>query len=254
MAYFLLGLAALILVLVAGHSLSNTNPALLARVVRGAGGTIAVGLALVLLARGAVAFAIPVGTFGLWLLSHALDSPAASGTASSGPSRTSQVKTDTLEMALDLDTGEVAGRVIKGRYAGQKVEDMAPADLAALWSDCQFSDPQSAQIIEAYLDRRHPTWRDDMARASGKEDGGGTGQDDAGSGANRGSRTGARATSMTVAEAFEVLGLRRDADRDAVLSAHKSMMLKYHPDRGGSDYFAAKLNEAKSVLLNHLDG
>ena len=72
-------------------------------------------------------------------------------------------------MELDHDTGEIRGRVLKGFFAGRDLETLAPVEMAHLWQDCRFADPQSAQIIEAYLDRAHPTWREDMARARGRE-------------------------------------------------------------------------------------
>jgi len=98
-----------------------------------------------------------------------------------------------------------------------------------LWQDCRFSDPQSAQIVAAYLDRLHPTWHEDMARQSGQSaDGEGR---------------------MTREEALEILGLASGASEDDIRRAHRELMMKLHPDRGGSTYLAAKINEAKDVLL-----
>ena len=133
-------------------------------------------------------------------------------------------------MELDHDTGEMRGRVLKGLFVDRSIESLTPVDMALLWQDCRNTDPQSAQIIEAYLDRIHPTWREDVARGESK----------------MGSGPGGR---MTPKEAFEILGLAPSASEDEIRSAHRDLMLKLHPDRGGSTYLAAKINEAKDVAL-----
>ncbi len=102
--------------------------------------------------------------------------------------------------------------------------------MAQLWQDCRFADPQSAQVVEVYLDRAHPTWREDMART-----GGGEGP--------------AMSGSMTRAQALDVLGLSEGASEDDIRRAHRDLMMKVHPDRGGSTFLAAKINEAKDVLI-----
>jgi DnaJ-domain-containing protein 1 len=103
--------------------------------------------------------------------------------------------------------------------------------MAQLWQDCRFADPQSAQILEAYLDRVHPTWREDLSRTEGEE------------------RATASAGKMTREQALDILGLEPGASEEDIRRAHRELMMKVHPDHGGSTFLAAKLNEAKDVLL-----
>ena len=138
--------------------------------------------------------------------------------------------TEHLEVELDHDTGDIRGRVLKGFFAGRLLEDLKPVELAHLWQDCRFADPQSAQIIEAYLDRLHPSWREDLARAEGEHGSGPEGR-------------------MTREQALEILGLAPGATEADIRRAHRELMMKLHPDHGGSTYLAAKINEAKDVLL-----
>ena len=134
-------------------------------------------------------------------------------------------------MELDHDTGAMRGRMLKGFFAGRDLEDLKPVELAHLWQDCRFNDPQSAQLVEAYLDRIHPSWRDDMARGEAEHARRAGRQDDAPSRRSKSS------------------GLQAGAGEDDIRRAHRELMLKLHPDRGGSTYLAAKINEAKDVCL-----
>ena len=63
------------------------------------------------------------------------------------------------------------------------------------------------------------------------------------------SRASAAAGAMSRDQAREILGLGTHPTRDEVIAAHRRLMQKVHPDRGGSTFLAQQLNEAKRVLL-----
>lgn len=232
MQALILGLAMVAAGYFALRAFTRANPAALAGRLRMIGGIALLAAALFMMARGGLGLALGLAAAGLWLLSGGdIVLPGMPGSSSRyHGGRRSQVKTDHLEMELDHDTGEMRGRVIKGFFAGRSIERLRPVELAHLWQDCRFTDPQSAQLVEAYLDRVHPSWREDMARA---EDSGPKGPDGR----------------MTRDEALEILGLAGEPSDEEVRRAHRELMLKLHPDRGGSTYLAAKVNEAKDVLL-----
>ena len=227
MQYLLLGFVALLAILLVTRAYTVANPQVLARQLRIGAGVAVLAGAGVLVFRGAMGYAMSLAALGAWLLWGMGGAPW--GAAQKSPGQTSRVATEHLEVELDHDTGEIRGRVLKGFFAGRDLESLAPVEMAHLWQDCRFADPQSAQIIETYLDRVHPTWREDMARAQG-----------AGSGSDG---------HMTRAQALEILGLDEGASDEDIRRAHRDLMMKMHPDRGGSTFLAAKINEAKDVLL-----
>ena len=227
MLIYLAGLAALVALLLALNGFKRANIAVLARQLRMVAGGAALAGAAVLGVRGMLGYAVPLAAFGFWLMFGSGSWPSLPGQAPA-PGRTSRVVTDHLEMELDHDTGAMRGRVIKGVFAGRSIERLVPAELALLWRDCRFSDPRSAQLIEAWLDRTHPTWREDMARAENEPGHGGI---------------------MSRTQAYEILGLKPGASEEEIRRAHRELMKRMHPDAGGSDYLAAKINEAKDLLL-----
>jgi DnaJ-domain-containing protein 1 len=141
-------------------------------------------------------------------------------------------------MTLDHDTGRMEGTVLRGRFAGMRLEELGIADILSLLRECRAEDEEGARLLEAYLDRVHPEWRDELA---GERAG------------NGGTGAGARSTrsgDMSVEEAYAILGLSAGADADAIKEAHRRLMVKLHPDHGGSDYLATKINRARDVLLH----
>ena len=233
MAYLIAGLAVLVIGLLALRAFTRANPAYLSRRLTVSAGVVLLLAAGALLLRGLEIIAIPLAMLGSWLLWGTTSGPWGASTRRSR-GQSSRIETDHLEMELDHDTGEMRGRVLKGLFKDRDIASLSPTDMALLWQDCRHTDPQSAQLVEAYLDRVHPSWREDMARGESDMSRGPDGR-------------------MDVEEALDILGLKRGADAEDIRRAHRNLMLKLHPDRGGSTYLAAKINEAKDVALDTLE-
>ena len=236
MAYFLAGCAALLLLLLVGRLLMGADPRKLAAVLRRAGGIVALAAAGFLIMRGALPLAIPLAVFGLALVGRGswfgLGGPF--GSAQKSPGQTSQVRTDRLEMQLDHDSGRMDGKVLTGRFAGRALSSFTDQEALALLDEFQAEGAQEAALIEAYLDWRLPGWRDQGEEKAAKEEA---------------PRDRPCANRMSAEEAYAVLGLDKGASEDDIRQAHRRLMMKMHPDQGGSTYLAARINEAKEVLL-----
>lgn len=152
------------------------------------------------------------------------------------PGQTSQIETRFVRMTLDHDSGVMSGVVLEGPLRGRALDELSLEELVELWRDCRAGDAQSAAVLEAYLDRTQgEAWR----QAAGQ---GAAGEGAAGA-------TGPRGGAMTREEAYEILGLGPGAKKEEIREAHRRLMQKLHPDHGGSNYLAAKLNQAKELLL-----
>jgi hypothetical protein len=240
MLYLLGGFAVLSGFLLLIYLFVNADPARLARNLKWAGITVA-GVAVVALvvlppARELAALLFPLAmAMPLLVRVRAIldrHRPPASG-------QTSTVATAFLRMTLDHDTGSMEGTILRGRFAGMRLDELGLADLLALLRECRAEDEEGARLLEAYLDRLHPDWRDELAGERGGATGG------------SGTRSARPASGdMTVKEAYAILGLSPGADPDAIREAHRRLMVKLHPDHGGSDYLATKINRARDVLLH----
>ena len=145
----------------------------------------------------------------------------------------SKVETRFLRMSLDHDSGDMSGEVLEGDFQGNKLEDLSLEQLIALLSECRQNDPDAAPLLEAYLDRMHQAdWREAYHEQ---------GQNQTNNQPN--------SDKMTAQEAYDILGLKQNATPQEVTEAHRRLMQKLHPDRGGSTYLAAKINQAKDTLL-----
>jgi hypothetical protein len=234
MAYLGAGIIALAIFLVAARAFVALDPYTLARTIRYVVGLgiIVFGAALGLAGRWGVGLVLV--SLGLSAMATGRIGPIDLGGGSRSRGSQSTVRSRFVEMTLDHDSGAMTGRVLEGQFVGRALDDLDDAAVLALTREAT-GDAQSAALLEAYLDRRMPGWRDDV-------DG------DAAAGAGGAADTGA----MTDEEAYEILGLAPGAGEAEIRAAHRRLMLRMHPDQGGSTFLAAKINQAKDRLLgNH---
>ena len=144
----------------------------------------------------------------------------------------SSVETEYFSMSLDHASGVMSGTIKKGAHSGEELKNLSITELVELYKEICTVDSDSAQLLEAYLDRTFKDkWRDQVdeelhANYKASEN-----------------------TTMTVDEAYNILGLQSSATQDEIIDAHRRLIQKLHPDRGGSDYLASKINQAKEMLL-----
>jgi len=148
--------------------------------------------------------------------------------AQAGSGKHSTVTTRILSMDLDHASGTLSGEVLQGPFAQWRLDDMDRGQLEELRQYCLNEDPESVQLLDSYLEQRFS----DTETA---------GHNSSAGAVNSGP--------MNRREAMQILGVGDNASRDDIVAAHRKLMQKLHPDRGGSDYLAAKINEAKDFLL-----
>ncbi len=200
---------------------------------------VAAGITLLLLLAtvrgGGAAVALPLLALLAPLVLRWLNAPALPSSSTSSTAGQSSVATRFLDMTLDHATGAMSGQVREGQFSGRALPDLDARELQDLWRDCQ-ADPQSVAVLEAYLDRHGDAdWRDHW-RATGPES---TSQSSAGA-----------SGPMNRQEAYQVLGLGPDASHAEIQNAYRRLIQRVHPDHGGSSYLAARINQARDVLLD----
>ncbi len=202
-----------------------------ARLVRHGGGVLGMIGALLLVLRGRVGLAAVlanmVANFAGWRTPAAGSSAFRDVGAGPHPGRASTARSAMIEMRLDHDTGAMTGRILAGAYAGRAVETLSRPELSSLRQELGRDDPDGVNLLEAYLDRRFAGWREADQDQPERRGGG----------------------AMSRREALEVLGLAEGAGAADIIRAHRTLMKKFHPDHGGSTTLAARVNQAKDVLM-----
>lgn len=230
MSWFLIAVAVVALGLAAIKAAAGADPAVIAlwgkRIFIGVAGSIAA----LLFFMGRVPQAIMLASFAVMILrmGSARRSRRFGGSPSGGQS--SSVETDMFSMSLDHDTGGMDGSVKSGTHAGQLLSELSKYDLLSLLEKLKYADQQSAAVLVSYLDRRFGAdWQDNM----GSQTASGSAADGP----------------MTRDIALDILGLDKEASEKDIVQAHRDLMHKLHPDHGGSDYLASRINAARDHLL-----
>jgi hypothetical protein len=166
-----------------------------------------------------IAGVLVTGLIARWLRQR-----PSGGFSQPGAGQRTEVRTPFLEAWIDHATGDVGGRVLKGRFVGRPLDSLPESDLRALHAECG-NDAESLQVLESYLDRRlGADWRKAEPPRGPRID-------------------------MTRQEALATLGLQEGASEEEIRAAHRRLILRMHPDAGGSAELAARINRAKDVLL-----
>ena len=155
-----------------------------------------------------------------------LMSMSSTAHANSNASGSQQTETSTqeLRMRLDHESGDIDGEVLVGRHEGRALSDLSPMEIKEL--HLALKETESRRLLEAYADRYHPTILDPQAEGSPTV-----------------------SPEMTHGRALKVLGLSTAATKDEIVTAHRRLIQRMHPDRGGSSFLAAELNAAKKFLM-----
>ncbi len=191
-------------------------------------GAVAGGAGIMLALRGRYDFAIVLVSLSAWLLGFKL--PAMFDPI--GRARRSEIRTLAMVVTIDLGTGDLDARILGGTFAHSTLSKLTPEQLVIFAREMALVDPQGLSLVAQDLDRRAPGWRQYV-----KFD------PQAGQGAA------ASVGEMRDQEAYEVLGLEAGASEEAIRAAHRTLIARFHPDRGGSTYLAALVNRAKDVAL-----
>ncbi len=233
MSWLILGTSLLIGGLLSLRWFVGADPKSIVRVLRWSGIVFAVLAAVFLIISGRFSL-LWIALLGLlpWIRRFRMLQQFARSARGPCSGRQSRVDTRFVAMSLDHDTGDMDGEILEGRFSGRRLSDLPLDDLLELLSEAAAADPQSVSVLQAYLDKVHgDAWRE-RAETGGEH-------------YSAPSSSGV----MTTEEAYRILGLEPGAPDADIRRSHRDLMKKLHPDHGGSDYLAAKINEAKETLL-----
>ena len=146
----------------------------------------------------------------------------------------STLRASSLLLTMDSQTGQIDGTVLQGSYNGKRLSELNNDDLLNFYQACEQSDPEALQLLQTYISRERKQW--------------------SGSSYQQSSGNAQANEELSIREACDILGVKTDANKKMILEAYRVLMRQLHPDKGGSNYLAAKVNAAKQLLLKQLNG
>jgi len=139
----------------------------------------------------------------------------------------SQFRTRSLLVEVNFASRQMDGEILDGKFAGRRLSELNNTELSELSDALKTDDRESFVLLQAYL------LRNGQAGEQHQQD----------------NYQSANFSELSAEEAYKILGLEVDASKEDIIKAHKRLMQRLHPDRGGSDYLAAKINAAKDKLV-----
>lgn len=214
------------------HWFLRAEPRQILRALRWGGLAVAAVVAVVLLATGQFQLLYVLAIFLVpWIIRARTLRHRTKAARGPTAGQASEVRTRFVVMQLDHDSGGMDGIVREGPFAGRRLSQLGVDEVVSIYREALAADQASAHVLQAYLERMHgDAWRPES----------GEGKAEAGPAAGG---------PMSPAEARSVLGVGPAATDAEIKQAHRRLMKQFHPDHGGSDYLAARINEAKEVLL-----
>lgn len=212
-------------------SFANAQPAKVRGLIRKLAGGAVIAFSGLMALKGQINIAMPLFLLGLGLMGQQMVFPNGMPWQRKSPGQSSRVATSLIAMELEHDSGSMDGEVLTGPFKGRRLSTLSLEETQRLHAQAAGMADQSRALLEAWIERTHPDWREKWNGAARSQGHG-------------------PSPKMTRAEALAILGLKDGASASDIRTAHRRLMKAAHPDLGGSDYLAAKINEAKEFLLH----
>ena len=136
------------------------------------------------------------------------------------------LKTAIVEVTINFANSQISGTVLAGPHAGAELDSLSENQLAELLEYCKAQDAKSVYLLRMYMAKRFQQKTQ-----------------------SNGSSETASSSSMSIEEAAEILGISIAADKEEINQAHRRLIGRVHPDKGGNDYLASLLNRARDLML-----